>query len=327
MLILTRILFDLLILFCSIFKFECFVPAKLMDYAISKVNKVINFTQASVTLTHEEIIKRGIITSATKYFYDQSKLNGSSSNRINLTKLDTGEYFNLKNLYYDYYGAWYCTIDLENMIITDFQPNVAIVDFDKSTKDLPYAHFDAETFQQSNNRVIQFINNINSALDQKDYSTARKLAGQISHTIQDFYSHSNWVEMGNRDINFNIGKPNLNNQTIVTRNDNVTCNNNCNQTVVECSTAVNIFVSFLRALGLKSSIVNCPLKYYVCQNNLLINDKLLSGYYSNQKLDDGTAYEKPYPEKLIKCSHGGIMDTSSLQDAIGGINKDSGYYM
>jgi hypothetical protein len=216
---------------------------------------------------------------------------------------------------------------LENLIITDFQPNVAIVDFDSSTKDLPYAHFDAETFQKSNDRVIDFTNNIFAALNQQDYTTARKLVGQISHTIQDFYSHSNWVEMGNRDINLNIGKKNLNNQTIISRNDNLTCNNNCNETVVECSTIINIFVSFLKALGLKSSVVNCPLKYFICQNNLLINDKLLSGYYSNQKLDDGTLYEKPYPEKLIKCSHGGIMDTSSMQDAIGGINKDSGYYM
>jgi hypothetical protein len=327
MLFLNQIIFSVFLVFpVIILQLECFVPARLMDYAISKVNKVINFTQASATITHEEIIKRGIIRSAAKYFYDQSKLNGSTA-KINLTKLDTGEYYNLKNLYYDYYGTWFCTIDLENLIITSFQPSVASVDFDRSSKDLPYAHFDAETFQQSNNRVIQFTNDIFSALSRQDYETARRLTGEISHTIQDFYSHSNWVEMGNRDINFNIGKQNLNNQTIIGRNDNVTCNNNCNQTVVECSTIINIFVSFLKALNIKSSIVNCPLKYYICGNNLLINDKLLSGYYSNQKLDDGTMYEKPYPQNLIKCSHGGIMDTSSLQDAIGGINKDSGYYM
>jgi hypothetical protein len=166
---------------------------------------LINFAQASSTLTHEEIMKRGVIQSVAKYFYDQQLLNNGSSANVNLSRLDNGEYYDLKNLYKDYYGVWLCTIDLQTLIVTEFQPNVAIVDFSSSTKDLPYAHFDAETFAQSNDRVIQFQNMILSNLSAKNYQVARQLAGQISHTIQDFYSHSNWVEMGNRNINQNIG--------------------------------------------------------------------------------------------------------------------------
>ena len=70
---------------------------------------------------------------------------------------------------------------------------------------MPYAHFDAETFYKSNERVIRFTDAIYEALNEKDYETARQLTGQVLHTIQDFYSHSNWVEMGKTEINKEIG--------------------------------------------------------------------------------------------------------------------------
>lgn len=38
-----------------------------------------------------------------------------------------------------------------------------------------------------------------------DLKQARQLLGQLLHTLQDFYSHSNWVELGNKNINENIG--------------------------------------------------------------------------------------------------------------------------
>lgn len=79
------------------------------------------------------------------------------------------------------------------MIKDGFQPAVAKVDFSKSTKDLPYAHFDAEAFKESNERVIYFKTQISYALKIKDFSDARDKAGEILHTIQDFYAHSNWV--------------------------------------------------------------------------------------------------------------------------------------
>ena len=299
----------------------CFIPVRLMEKSLSAANVLVNFGKVSETLTHEDIVRRGVIQSAAKYFYDKS----NQSKRINLTKLDTGEYYDLKVLYKDYYNVTLCKIMLDDLLLNEIQPNVAIVDFNPETKDLPFAHFDAETFTKSNDRVIEFTNNIYSFLSKKDYATVRRLSGQISHTIQDFYSHTNWVELGNTDINRNIGQPNMNGQSVVTANDNLTCDNSCELVTVNCNSIVNSFLDFIKGLGLKASIINCPLKYYKCSNNVLINNKLVSGYYSNQKLDDGTPYEKP--TNLIKCSHGGIMDTSSLKDAIGGINKDSSYYL
>ncbi len=35
----------------------------------------------------------------------------------------------------------------------------------------------------------------------KDLAQARQLLGQLLHTLQDFYSHSNWIELGKTEIN------------------------------------------------------------------------------------------------------------------------------
>lgn len=39
----------------------------------------------------------------------------------------------------------------------------------------------------------------------RDLTHAREILGQSFHTLQDFYSHSNWVEMGRTDVNELIG--------------------------------------------------------------------------------------------------------------------------
>ena len=39
----------------------------------------------------------------------------------------------------------------------------------------------------------------------KDLTQARQLIGQFLHTLQDFYSHSNWIELGKKEINERLG--------------------------------------------------------------------------------------------------------------------------
>jgi hypothetical protein len=119
---------------------ECFVPAKLIRAVIDKADDKLklDFGEVSESLVHEDIIKRGIINSVVKYMNE----NPTNTSNINLTKLTTGEYYNLRTLYYDYYGKNYCKIDLDVLIKTTYQPMVAVVDLDSNTKDLPDAHFD-----------------------------------------------------------------------------------------------------------------------------------------------------------------------------------------
>jgi hypothetical protein len=244
------------------------------------------------------------------------------SSNVSLANL-TRYYTDIRNLYYDRYGKWICELDLNDLLNLQLQPNVAVVDLDPKTKDLPYAHFDAETFTQSNQRVIDFINQINGNLTAQNYKTARKLSGQIMHTIQDFYSHSNWIEMGMTLMNTAIGTASFNNQPVATLADNVTCVSNCTLIQSQCSSILEGLSAFLEAIGFKYFSLKCPLPYYRCSGNLVQLNKLVSGYYTGQALTNGQPYNKP--NNTLKCSHGGILDKDSTTvPAIGGINKDSG---
>ena len=302
----------------------CFLPQMLED-DLNVVNKLVDLNKISDSISHEEILRRGLIDSIVKYFYEKSS--SQTTKKIDMNKLENGQYYNLNNLFKDYFGsdAFIDSIKLEFLLKTEFLPNVAIVDFDPKTKDLPYAHCDGETLLKTNERILKFKQQIYDSLSAKHYSNARKLSAQVLHTIQDFYSHSNWIEMGMNDINVNLEMPNLNNQSIIKKTDKYACINNCTMITQKCNFNLDIFIGFLQKIGFDSQTIKCPITYYICHDNIFIKDRLLSGYASNEKLEDGSPYEKPVG--LMKCSHGGIMDSSSLIDAIGGINKDSGFYM
>jgi len=67
-------------------------------------------------------------------------------------------------------------------------------------------HFDDENFFNSNGRLIDMKAKVVTALFENDVALARELLGRALHTLQDFYSHSNWVELGMKDISQNLGK-------------------------------------------------------------------------------------------------------------------------
>ena len=280
----------------------------------------------SQTLVHEDIIYRGIIRSVTKYLQDQKTPGAMKVRNRHSNHIETHYYKDPKHLYQDYYDKWICELELEFLIKTDFQRNVAVVDFDENTKDLPYAHFDAETFKESNQRVIEYTKRIYKHLDAKEYHQARKLTGQILHTIQDFYSHSNWVEMGNTHINSAIGSQEFNKLAVASRSDNLTCVSNCTLTTVKCNIVVETLMFFLKSIAkFENTHYTCPLRYFKCEGNIVALDRLVSGYYVHQKLPNDVGIEKP--NNTMKCSHGGIVDSDSFKPAMGGINKDSGFYL
>ena len=66
-------------------------------------------------------------------------------------------------------------------------------------KDDRTMHFDSETFLAAQKQLRLRNNQINSVADDGKYSIARSLLGKNLHTVQKFYAHSNWVELGNDD--------------------------------------------------------------------------------------------------------------------------------
>jgi hypothetical protein len=152
-------------------------------------------------------------------------------------------------------------------------------------------HFDGENFTGGQQRLQRLVVSIKTELSTeqgiKDPSKARSALGEALHALQDFYSHSNWVEYYG-GINTNLGASGVSltdpSPTLPTCDDSVTC---CTPSVPACP----------------NLIVPVPL--------------LTSGYFGAKK----TGYEDK--RKLPnKCSHGGFKDITAVGGGVG-INKDT----
>ena len=131
------------------------------------------------------------------------------------------------------------------------------------------------------------------------------------HTLQDFYSHSNWVENGNTDIYRILGRRNERPDPIA----DVSL-----QTCTDCEEDGTVILGriygFFKGVGYAK-------KFYSCSDNLygFLRDSgiLTSEYYTGSLDSNGNTIAKP----KMKCSHGGFLDSTSDLSAKGGINKDS----
>jgi hypothetical protein len=144
-------------------------------------------------------------------------------------------------------------------------------------------HFDGENFEGGQLFIQANIRQVELALAGDKAETARFHLGQALHTLQDFYSHSNWIEFGNDSPHPDVGGPgrigNLAAESVATCQDcviGVVCN--------DCSQAVTTL-------------------------------KLTSGYFSEQ--------DRGMPPDTMKCNHGGILDAAAPGVRGFGINKDS----
>uniref|UniRef100_A0A3Q2YF42 von Willebrand factor A domain-containing protein 7-like n=1 Tax=Hippocampus comes TaxID=109280 RepID=A0A3Q2YF42_HIPCM len=143
-------------------------------------------------------------------------------------------------------------------------------------------HFDNEAFREGRNIITQGVFNVKANVRTDNFMTGRLILGYIFQTLQDFYSHSNWVELGNTAPYKVLIEPdqpleNLAGPIMPTCRN---CNgDNCDDNLV---------------------------------SNVLLLKRLTSGYFSP------FSSEKPRG----KCSHGGDFDLTSLRDPVGGINKE-----
>ncbi|KAL6116421.1 vwa7 [Pungitius sinensis] len=162
----------------------------------------------------------------------------------------------------------------------------AAMDFLSSTRSDPVYHFDSERVDGATGMLRQFWAQTLLSVRAKEYQSARHSLGQLFHSLQDFYSHSNWVEMGQRVIYLHLLHPEEP-AFPVAAEDTPTC--------MECFSPT-------------------------CRDNLM--PRLTNAQQDAQLLTTG--YFSTFPPKPHgKCSHGGILDLSRDMGAKGGINKDS----
>ncbi|XP_035515350.1 von Willebrand factor A domain-containing protein 7-like [Morone saxatilis] len=169
-----------------------------------------------------------------------------------------------------------------------FQTSIANMYFSNAKVDVVFAlseehHFDDETFQGGRDIITAGVSAVKASVKLESFVAGRWTLGQVCHTLQDFYSHSNWVELGNNAPYSTLIKPDqpLGNLADLST---PTCRN---------CTGGN------------------------CENNLLpdlLQQGLLTSGYFN-------IFSSAKPAG--KCSHGGSFDKTSEQDPVGGINKDN----
>ena len=176
--------------------------------------------------------------------------------------------------------------------------------------DYAAAHFDSEQFQSGQNRLTELRALVGDNIVNRNYVRARSETGRLLHTLQDFYSHSNWIEMGNTEPYSVLGQPGQRPSNIASPQT---------QTCTDCTEngRINLPLIYKLMFGQQAKF------YYHCENNIrseILSDRLLTtGYYSNQVDTENRVIDKPSG----KCSHGGYLDPSSDDTARGGINKDS----
>ncbi len=145
-------------------------------------------------------------------------------------------------------------------------------------------HFDGENFAGGQSFILINRRLLVSTIKNDSASDARYYLGQALHSIQDFYSHSNWIELGGGGPNGELG--------VV----GATIGNTAPMSLGTCVPCISTFPGL------------CP----DCSANA-ITGRLTSGYYG------GEDRLKP---SALKCSHGGIFDSSATGLFGEGINKD-----
>ncbi|XP_030640141.1 von Willebrand factor A domain-containing protein 7-like [Chanos chanos] len=135
-------------------------------------------------------------------------------------------------------------------------------------------HFSDEAFIKARSLITEGVVSIRASLAADNMAAARRTLGAVSHTLQDFYSHSNWVELGNTKPYASLLRPDLPMENLADP-DTPTCRK-CEE--------------------------------FVCPNlilpNILKSNILTSGY------DESRGITKP----AGKCSHGDLFSVGIHKD-------------
>ncbi|MBN3314752.1 VWA7 protein, partial [Atractosteus spatula] len=170
-----------------------------------------------------------------------------------------------------------------------FEEAIQSIVFSNARVDLEHVsneeyHFDNESFLKGKNLITAGLACVKANIRQQNFYTARKILGQIFHTLQDFYTHSNWIELGYKTPFSNLIQPSVLIKNVAAKGE-PTCS--------DCAKGT------------------CPTNIL---ESILQRKKLTSGYY-----DLNPWASKPKG----KCSHGGLSDFTSDDIPRGGINKDT----
>ena len=291
-----------------------FVPSKWRSLLLNGATFIFHRD----TVLHGDMTKEAILQVARAILLDNpnSENAGSSSRILSLQRVDES------SLITAYHGRKEKSITSNfKSVIKKINDANANVDLRRKEEKLAEAHFDSEQFQTGQNRLVMLRTCVVSSIRMKNFVMARQDTGRMLHTLQDFYSHSNWLENGNLGIYRILGRPDGRPQPIADA-DQETCSDCSEDGSVVVGRAIDFFTKITDLLRLYDHIESAK-KFYSCNDNLrdFLSKRgfLTSGYYTGSHHFGGQLITK----QRGKCSHGGFLDSTSDLSAKGGINKDS----
>ena len=206
-------------------------------------------------------------------------------------QLVSGPPIDASNLVKAYYGETQRSItnNLEKAIEAIKDGNIN-VDLKGAEDKLAEAHFDSERFQDGQNRLVMIRENVVSSIRMKNFDMARRDAGRLLHTLQDFYSHSNWVENGNSDIYRVLGRKNQRPYPVAPVSL---------QTCTDCEedgmAVLGRIIGFVRQTDSAKNFYSCPDNFH----GFLKQSRILtSGYYTGTAKNVWISY---YFQSLERC--------------------------
>ena len=262
----------------------CLILAPFLSFTVHAFLPRINSAKAkSETKDHTLITRNGLLKTVIYFFFDNPQYlkDESLTDFLQGVLSELGEQPTAGK---DAMNTISSQIKFINAINAIQSANVEVDPLNRKAEE----HFDGEQFQQGAKRLIRLRQELITSLLKGDkLKHARNLAGSALHTLQDFYSRSNWIELGN-SVPFDVlGQPgNEISEIFVAGPNEATC----------------------------TGCLSDQDRNDKCGKNL-ITGKLTSGYRSGQDVRK--------PVNKGKCSHGGRTDDSRFQSATGGINKDS----
>lgn len=259
-------------------------------------------------MDHKEITEEAALQVARELLLVNPNVEEDSTAAINsISSLEASSLFAAY-----YHGSSFC-FPFRKCFFARSKYNDAVEDItdanaevDDSEAAIPKAHFDNEQIFEGSKRLQELKSDATENIMGGRYQGARSNVGRALHSLQDFYSHSNWVELGNTEPHDKLGKEDYVPNDVAAPTVR-TCTN------CERGDSVSVIIDIFGG-----SLTQAEFRYN-CMNNLVPelgdNNILTTGYFGHNPETDGK------PEG--KCSHGGIGDSTSDLSPTGGIGKDS----
>uniref|UniRef100_A0A8C7NVN5 von Willebrand factor A domain containing 11 n=1 Tax=Oncorhynchus mykiss TaxID=8022 RepID=A0A8C7NVN5_ONCMY len=154
---------------------------------------------------------------------------------------------------------------------------------DRDFVNSPAHHFNSEAFALGRRLITDGVASIKANVQKENFQAARETLGRVLHTLQDFYSHSNWVDLGYTEPYANLIRPDL------------PLENLADVKTPTCSD---------------------------CANGGFCSNSILPNILNEKKLTSGYMGILSSAKPKGKCSHGGAADLTSSKAPRGGISKD-----